>query len=103
MAGGEFVPDAGETYGWWLYTGDGGTVPLGHELNTILADQGFVVRPPRVAVTEPAASAQVIPEGTHPGLTARGLPVSYIDIRTGEPAEPPPRQWQPTRLVTIPE
>jgi hypothetical protein len=36
-------------------------------------------------------------------LTARGLPVSYIDIRTGEPAEPPPRQWQPTRLVTIPE
>ena len=73
-AGGEFVPDAGETYGWWLYTGDGGTVPLGHELNTILADQGFVVRPPRVAVTEPAASAQVIPEGTHPGLTARGLP-----------------------------
>ncbi|CAJ0744205.1 NADH pyrophosphatase [Ralstonia edaphis] len=36
-------------------------------------------------------------------LTARGLPVSFIDIRTGEPAEPPPRQWQPTRLVTIPE
>ncbi|ANH71856.1 NUDIX hydrolase [Ralstonia insidiosa] len=36
-------------------------------------------------------------------LAARGLPVSYIDIRTGEPAEPPPRQWQPTRLVTIAE
>jgi NADH pyrophosphatase NudC (nudix superfamily) len=36
-------------------------------------------------------------------LTARGLPVSYIDIRTGEPAEPPPRQWQPARLVTIAE
>ena len=36
-------------------------------------------------------------------LTARDLPVSYIDIRTGEPAEPPPRQWQPTRLVTIAE
>ncbi|ANA34229.1 NUDIX hydrolase [Ralstonia mannitolilytica] len=36
-------------------------------------------------------------------LTARGLPVSYIDIRTGEPAEPPPRQWQPTRLATIAE
>jgi NADH pyrophosphatase NudC (nudix superfamily) len=36
-------------------------------------------------------------------LSARGLPVSYIDIRTGEPAEPPPRQWQPTRLVTITE
>ena len=36
-------------------------------------------------------------------LMARGLPVSYIDIRTGEPAEPPPRQRQPTRLVTITE
>ncbi|WP_439891777.1 NUDIX domain-containing protein [Ralstonia sp. 25C] len=36
-------------------------------------------------------------------LTARGLPVSYVDIRTGEPAEPQPRQWQPTRLVTIAE
>jgi hypothetical protein len=36
-------------------------------------------------------------------LTARGLPVSFFDIHTGEPAEPPSRQWQPTRLATIPE
>ena len=26
-----------------------------------------------------------------------------IDIRTGEPAEPAPRHWQPARLVTIAE
>ena len=36
-------------------------------------------------------------------LTARGLPVSFFDIHTGEPAEPPSRQWQPTRLATRPE